>query len=564
MSRIVYILSLSTRGERAHEIAESLFPGSEKIDVSKRELRESGWKGQVSIFRKLRGLALVTFADSLQSIREPQLLLAANLIHRCKISVLADADGELRTYTRWQLYRMIPRFLWSAVLDCMVLLQSWLALPLLAVFCRKPASGESQRGTLAKIAVLYPFPIHSVTPGGEMTYLRGFLQGMTKEGVDCEVYSGCGLPINTRLHVIESQRNFFLFRECFELSYNLRFVWKTWNHLARLRPGVLYQRHGRFVLAGAILSRLLRVPLVLEYQCSESWRAKNWDPARFRALLELCERISVSSASVLVPLSDVLRADLLSRGVPPGRVVINPAAVDSERFRPGCGGDEIRRQLGFTAEHIVVAFAGTFSYWHGTQILQQAILRFLRRADCFPSLRFLLIGDGLLRQEMETALKLEDRSGSVVFTGAVPFEQMPCCLDAADILVSPHVPLADGQRFFGSPTKLFEYMAAGKAIIASDLEQISEVLSHGVNAWLVPPGDVAKLSEAIELLASQPELCRQMAENARTTAVNEHSWRANATRLLAKLSDSGIARPAPGNGLTSTSAARTCSAGHQS
>jgi len=59
----------------------------------------------------------------------------------------------------------------------------------------------------------------------------------------------------------------------------------------------------------------------------------------------------------------------------------------------------------------------------------------------------------------------------VVFAGHVEHAQVPALLDACDILLSPHVPLEDGSEFFGSPTKLFEYMAMGKGIIASRLGQ---------------------------------------------------------------------------------------------
>ena len=69
--------------------------------------------------------------------------------------------------------------------------------------------------------------------------------------------------------------------------------------------------------------------------------------------------------------------------------------------------------------------------------------------------------------------------------------------DACDILLSPHVPMSDGSEFFGSPTKLFEYMAMGKAIVASRLGQIADVLDDEETALLIEPGDARKLAEAM-------------------------------------------------------------------
>ncbi len=84
-----------------------------------------------------------------------------------------------------------------------------------------------------------------------------------------------------------------------------------------------------------------------------------------------------------------------------------------------------------------------------------------------------------------------------MFTGSLPREKVVEYLDASDILVSPHIPMPDGSRFFGSPTKLFEYMAMGKGIVASRLEQLAEVLEHDQTALLVTPGNVEELAEAI-------------------------------------------------------------------
>ena len=101
-----------------------------------------------------------------------------------------------------------------------------------------------------------------------------------------------------------------------------------------------------------------------------------------------------------------------------------------------------------------------------------------------------MVGSGSLHAEVERQLETETRAGRVIFTGEVAHGRVPALLDACDILVAPHVPLADGSEFFGSPTKIFEYMAMGKAIVASRLGQIGEVLTDQETALLVEPGNV--------------------------------------------------------------------------
>ena len=147
-------------------------------------------------------------------------------------------------------------------------------------------------------------------------------------------------------------------------------------------------------------------------------------------------------------------------------------------------------------------------------------------------LRFVFVGSGSLRERAEEILKSEIATRRVIFTGAVEHERVPALLDACDILVAPHVPLADGSDFFGSPTKIFEYMAMGKAIVASRLGQIGEVLSDEETALLVEPGNIGQLTAALVRVAETPELRERLGPNAREAAVRKHTWGHNARRVL--------------------------------
>jgi glycosyltransferase involved in cell wall biosynthesis len=137
-----------------------------------------------------------------------------------------------------------------------------------------------------------------------------------------------------------------------------------------------------------------------------------------------------------------------------------------------------------------------------------------------------------LHVEVEKRLEVEVASGRVIFTGAVGHDRVPGLLDACDILVAPHVPLADGSEFFGSPTKIFEYMAMGKGIVASRLGQIGEVLVDGETALLVEPGNVRELKEALVRLVEDEGTRRALGVKARETAEREHTWTHNARRVL--------------------------------
>jgi glycosyltransferase involved in cell wall biosynthesis len=185
-------------------------------------------------------------------------------------------------------------------------------------------------------------------------------------------------------------------------------------------------------------------------------------------------------------------------------------------------------------------------------VLEQAIRLLLDRAQpagCL--LRFLLVGDGPFAPQMRNALEPYSHGGLVTFTGAIPHGSVRAHLDAADILVSPHIPMPGGSPFFGSPTKLFEYMAMGKAIAASALDQIADVLEHGRTALLVKPGDPSDLIAAIQRLSADEQMRIELGRNARETALARHTWRQNARRVLAYYADN---RRAPGESALRTAA----------
>jgi glycosyltransferase involved in cell wall biosynthesis len=306
--------------------------------------------------------------------------------------------------------------------------------------------------------------------------------------------------------------------------------------------------------AGTTLSRELGIPLILEYNGSEVWVARNWGrPLRTEKVASLAEEVSLRHADVVVTVSDVLRDELLARGVEPERVVSYPNCVDPSRFSPDLlsaqARVELRASLGISATATVVTFVGTFGQWHGAEVLAEAARNLLdeqpdwiRTAD----VRFLFVGDGLHLPDVKSIIGDDPRC---VFTGLVRQEDTPPLLLASDVLVSPHVPNADGSPFFGSPTKLFEYMASGRAIVASRLDQIGEVLAPGIDAAALPdrppspedrfcavltePGSAAQLAAGIRFLVDRPDWRTHVGENGRIRVLERYTWTHHVDAILA-------------------------------
>lgn len=518
------------------DAASRRYSGCSVVNLSKKELREGGWRHQLTVLRGLKGEAFVVYTESLEDLQEPLLLKLTIMLHRCKETVIVDSQGRLQIYSTRAVWNLVAEVAVSMVADAFVFAAAWIGLQLLRFRTRmRPAPAAANEGT--DVVFLYPFPMGKVEAGGANSHITGFLSGLARSSAACRIFSGVPIPTKTfPVHQLTYRRRFYLFRESLSLSYNAYFAKKIEGQLDSA-PSFIYQRHGRYVVTGVLLSRALRRPLVLEYNGSEVWIAKHWDPARFRPWLQLCEEISLSAASLITVVSESLRDELMQAGIPERKILVNPNAVDPDVFHSDCGGKEVREGLGFSPHHIVVGFIGSFSYWHGIGVLRQAIELLMAKHENAEQIRFVLIGDGPLRPEIREALAAYSDRGVVVFTGRIAHEQAPSYLDAADILVSPHVPNSDGTPFFGSPTKLFEYMAMGKAIVASNLDQLAQVLTHQESAWLVEPGNATQLAEAIKKLANDPELRSYLGENARRSALSNHTWQQNAARVLARVAE---------------------------
>jgi glycosyltransferase involved in cell wall biosynthesis len=128
-------------------------------------------------------------------------------------------------------------------------------------------------------------------------------------------------------------------------------------------------------------------------------------------------------------------------------------------------------------------------------------------------------------------LRVEDR---IEWTGMLPHNDAVARISACDVLVSPHVPSGD-RAFFGSPTKLFEFMAMGRPIVASELEQIGDVLEDGRTARLVRPGDVEDLVRGIRDVLARPDRGYSLGVAARDEVKARHTWDHRARQLVARL-----------------------------
>jgi glycosyltransferase involved in cell wall biosynthesis/ubiquinone/menaquinone biosynthesis C-methylase UbiE len=326
-----------------------------------------------------------------------------------------------------------------------------------------------------------------------------------------------------------------------------------------LRPAYIYERLccGNYV--AALLSRELQIPYVVEYNGSEISMQRSFDGTTpFYADVYLkAEEVAFRQATLISVISEPVKHDLVSRGIDARKILVNPNGADLERYAPAAPEEKqrIRCGLGFTEADCVVGFTGTFGGWHGIDVLTAAIPRI---CDAAGDIRFLIIGDGTHKPQLDAEVARRGLDDRVRRVGRVPQAEGARLLKACDVYVSPHDTHMVDSRFFGSPTKIFEYMAMGGGIVASDLEQIGEVLSPALRvsdlarpdvavanerAVLCTPGNIDEFVDAVVMLARRRDVCVALGRNARQAVADHYSWRHHVARLWARAaelpSDSG-------------------------
>jgi glycosyltransferase involved in cell wall biosynthesis len=307
-----------------------------------------------------------------------------------------------------------------------------------------------------------------------------------------------------------------------EIAANAGYVVAELRALRGRRPEVMLVRNHYLTASCVATARISRLPLVLEVNAppeeaslyrDQYWHVP-WLPRRL-------ERTKLHASRMVVCVSDALKQHLVRNyGIDPDRAVVAPNGADTDAFRPDVPSDP--EAVARLRPGVVVGFVGSFQKWHGTDLLRAL----LATAGADASVRFLLVGDGpeLAALRRSCGGLLESRA---MLTGAVPHERVPSLVATMDVAVIPDA------GFYMSPLKLFEYMAAGKAVVAPAYGPIEEVVEHGVDGLLFGRGDAAALSSAVGALAADAGARRRLGAAAAAKIRSRFRWRDNAEKVVA-------------------------------
>jgi glycosyltransferase involved in cell wall biosynthesis len=274
------------------------------------------------------------------------------------------------------------------------------------------------------------------------------------------------------------------------------------------------------------------VPLILEVNYTASTPLYRRRSRLLLPLARAAERFVFRRAYLVAAVSSVLSRRVAEAGVPAERIVTLPNAADPERFRPELSGLGVRARYGLDGAR-VIGFTGAFFPWHGVRLLIDALPGLLREV---PDAAVLLVGEGPERPDLEERVRKAGLEKRVRFTGWVGHEELPAHVAAFDVAVMPD------SNEYGSPMKIYEYMAMGKPVVAPRLGPLQDGVRDGETGILFERLDASALEAALSSLLRDEARRLRMGTRAREHVLESHTWLRNAERILARLVDGAADR----------------------
>jgi len=345
----------------------------------------------------------------------------------------------------------------------------------------------------------FAVPIVTITPSGRMAkWMKQYPKG------------------SWRRDVLKEARRIF-----FNVS-----VWRELS--SEPKPDFIYERYALCSFATGVYCRRRSIPWILEVNAPLADEEAEFRGLRWRWLTHVIERWCLRKADQVFVVSGALRNWAMEEGTHPDRVATLANGVDRERFHPQIDGRFHREELGFGPDDIVVTFSGSLKPWHGGDVLLDAFEQ-VQKSD--PRVRLLYVGDGPERKPLQKRCRKHGIEG-VVFTGAVPHDRVPEFLAASDVLVAPYLP---HDKFYFSPLKVLEYLAAGRPVLASDVGEIGEWVDSSAGR-LVKAGSAKQLGVAISELAGDRELRDDLARGARKRT-RKDDWSERAATIARRVEE---------------------------
>jgi glycosyltransferase involved in cell wall biosynthesis len=311
--------------------------------------------------------------------------------------------------------------------------------------------------------------------------------------------------------------------ELMELAYSLVVFRRLVAAVNEFEPDVVYERYNLFLVAGAMLKRKTKLPLLLEVNSPLVFeRSSHGGGLALTRLARWAEGFAWRNADCVLPVTEVLSGYVQEYGVQKSNIFVIPNGINEAHFAAAPQMDAAKDALGLK-DRFVVGFTGFVREWHGVD----RVIKWMATSAAPENASLLIVGDGPIRAHLEAQAASLGIAQRVMFTGVIHRDKVPACVAAFDIALQPAV------TPYASPLKLMEYLVMGKAIVAPREPNLLEVLTHNDNAYLFDGAAPHGLEDALTAVCANAELRTRLGRGAYATIARKQlTWSGNAGRVV--------------------------------
>ncbi len=306
------------------------------------------------------------------------------------------------------------------------------------------------------------------------------------------------------------------------IEYEIRIALILWKYFMLEKPHLIYVRKGFLTLLPAVLGRCFKIPVVLEANgvVSDEVRLAFNLPLFAVKIFAMIENLNSRFADRIIAVTQGIKDYLIQRyKARPEKIEVISNGVNISKFKP-----PVLPQKGKT---VYLGFAGHLVPWAGLDYLLRG-LKIIRKS--FPEVHVLIVGDGPGRKILEDLMVELNLSDAVHLYGMVKPEQVPDLLNRFFIGYIPAI-RSRNARIGISPIKLFEYLACGIPVIASDIHGM-EIISENKVGFVIEPESTEALIEATWRLLHDRNLHREMSDRAVKLVREKYTWEKTTERIL--------------------------------
>ena len=290
------------------------------------------------------------------------------------------------------------------------------------------------------------------------------------------------------------------------------------------KPEIVYYRDSLFNLE-LRLANHLKVPAVKEVNgINYAEMCVRWPVRGYIALkiVNYIEKVNIPKADKIVVVTPKLKDILIAEyEVPENKIVVIENGANTELFRL-LDRETALRQLKLDEKCRYIGFVGSFTPWHGIEYLVKSAPLILKE---FREVKFLLVGDGVMKEKIKGMVEELNLRSSFIFINKIPYEDVYVYINTFDICI-----ILKEKDVPGSPLKLWEYMACGKPVIASNTQEFKALEDYNAGI-LVNPENPVELADAIITLLNNAELREQKGKNGRKYVFENRSWETVAIKI---------------------------------